>query len=308
MVLGKREKLLAVGAGAVVLILVGQGLWSALMSPVRHREDVIANRTQELEKRDRRWRNVRQAQMQMADWNRQALPSDVETARLLYENWLLELTDKAKFRKKKVESAEGRQKKGAYTSLPFTVRGQASLDDLTRFLYEFYSAGYLHQIRRLSVKPLEKSSDFELVVWIEALSLPTSDHEDKLAPRGTAKLAGGDLAAYQKAIVERNVFAPPKPVRPVIVEKKPEAGPPPFDHTKFVFVTGITAREGQALVWLKARTTDEKFMLAEGEQFKIGSNQMKIVRIGLRAVEIEIDGKRGVVPLGEPVQGSIPHL
>ena len=45
-----------------------------------------------------------------------------------------------------------------YSVLSFTIHGQGTLDELTRFLFEFYNAGYLHQIHYIDIKP---SGNFE---------------------------------------------------------------------------------------------------------------------------------------------------
>jgi Tfp pilus assembly protein PilO len=301
MVLAKREKILAAITGGLLLLAVG---WSALggfSGAVQERRAQIDALGKDVEKKAQRAAAIEALRKQATQWNRHALPSNVETARLLYQNWLLELVDRSKFKGKKVEAGAARPHRGAYTTLPFAVQGQANLEQLTQFLFEFYSAGHLHQIRRLTLKPQEKTSDLGVTLLIEAISLPGADRPDKLSTEPMKRLAAGDLAGYQRAIAGRDFFAayaPPRP--PVAAEKRPEPppSPPPFDHSKYIFVTAITEQDGKPQVWLKARTTDEKFTLREGEKFRVGAVEGKVVRIGQREVEIEIDGKARVVPLG----------
>ena len=47
-------------------------------------------------------------------------------------------------------------------------------------MYRFYSAGFLHQIRKLNVKPVPNSTDLQVNLIIEALSLPTAVAENEL--------------------------------------------------------------------------------------------------------------------------------
>ena len=303
MVLAKREKILAAITGGLLLLAVGWSAVGGFSSAVQERRARIEALGKDVDKKAKRAATIEALRKQATQWNRHALPSNVETARLLYQNWLLELVDRSKFKSKKVEAGEARPHRGAYTTLPFTVQGQANLEQLTQFLFEFYSAGHLHQIRRLTLKPQEKTSDLGVTVLIEALSLPGADRADKLSSEPMKRLAAADVASYQKAIAGRKCVAPSAPPRPpVLVETgpgpPPPPSPPPFDHSKYIFVTAITEQDGKPQVWLKARTTDEKFTLHEGEKFRVGSVEGKVVRIGQREVEIEIDGKPRVVPLG----------
>lgn len=306
MTLSKREKTLA---GTVAVIGVGLVLWlgfGLFSGPLDTLRTQITANSDKLNNLQDQVLRAKKAQDGMAQWNRQALPSDVARAGSLYQNWLLELAGKAGLRQKKVEPGEARSRTDAYRVLPFTVRGQASLDELVGFLYEFYSAGHLHQIRRLTVRPVEKSKDLDLVITIEALSLPSADRKDQLSKERSKRLALNSVDEYRKAIAARNVmsaYRPPPVVRPpapVAAEPKPE----PFDPSKFAYVTGIVQVNGEPQVWVKARTTDEKFQLRQGDKFQMGPFSATVARIDLRNVEIEIDGKRHSVPLGSSVRGG----
>lgn len=306
MTLTKREKLLASIVGVLVAGLV---LWlgfRVFSGPLVFLRAQIAAYNDKLNTFQDQVVRAKKAQDRMAQWNRQSLPSDPARAGALYQSWLLELAGKAGFRQKKVDPGETRSQTSAYRVLPFTVRGQASLDELVGFLYDFYSAGHLHQIRRITIRPVEKSKDLDLVIAIEALSLPTADRKDQLSQEKGQRLKLGSLAEYRKAIAVRNVLAPyrpPPPVRSaepsVVFEPKPE----PFDPSRFAYVTGIVEVNGEPQVWVKARTTDEKFQLRQGDKFQLGPFKAVVARIDSRHVELEVDGKRHTVPLGSSVRG-----
>ena len=72
-----------------------------------------------------------------------------------------------------VDPGKGRMHGKIYTAFPYTIRAKGDLRQLTRFLFDFHSAGHLHQIRWLSIKPREGSEKLDLVFTIEALSLPS---------------------------------------------------------------------------------------------------------------------------------------
>ena len=301
MTLSHRERILGGVVGALGVAAAGWLLFGAFSGPLDTRRDELASLTDKLGKKQEEVLAAKKAQDRLAQWNRQALPSDAARAGSLYQNWLLELAGKAGFRQKKVEPGEARARADSYTQLPFTVRGQATLDELVEFLFGFYSAGYLHQIRRITVKPSEKGKDLELVILIDALSLPTADRKDQLSKEKANRLALASLDDYRKAIGARNVLAPYQPPPP---SKKSDEKGPPFDPSKYAFVTAIVQVNGRPQVWVKARTTDEKFQLAQGEKLQIGPFQATIARINARDVEIEIDGKRHTIPLGGNVRGG----
>ncbi len=307
MTLSQREKLLASIVGVLVAGLalwLGFRLFSGPLVLVRAQVAAYQNKLDTLQDQVLR---AKKAQDRVAQWNRQALPSDAARAGALYQSWLLELAGKANFRQKKVDPGEVRNQSSAYRVLPFTVRGQATLEELIRFLFDFYSAGHLHQIRRITIRPVEKSKDLDVVLAIEALSLPTADRKDQLSQEKGQRLKLRDLAEYRKAIAERNVLAPyrpPPPVRPPeppIVANLPK--PEPFDPSRFAYVTGIVEVNGEPQVWVKARTTDENFQLRQGDKFQLGPFSAVVARIDSRNVEIEVDGKRHTVPLGSNIRG-----
>ncbi len=152
---------------------------------------------------------------QLADWQRRSLPSDRNFARSLYYAWLSDVCKKAKLQNPELHSEEGEGQLKAYSRIPITIVAHATLDEIVDFLYRFYSAGHLHQIRRLEIKPSSTANarDFELHVSVEALSLPDAKTKDKLSTEAGHSLQLTQEAAYREAIGERNFFAVYTPTR-----------------------------------------------------------------------------------------------
>ena len=170
--LNKREKILAAVAGVVVLLLAGYlllGVGGPSLGRLRADRDRLADETQ---KKRARIAAARRATADLAEWNRRSLPADPANARSLYQNWLRELADQAGLHQLSIESSEGQSQRNVYKFFSFTVRGRAGLGSLTQFLYEFYSVGHLHQIRRLDIKSIEGASDLDVTMTVEALSRP----------------------------------------------------------------------------------------------------------------------------------------
>ena len=92
--------------------------------------------------------------------------------------------------------------------ISFTLHAQAKLGELVQFMYEFYSAGFLHQIRKLDIKPNKNSRDLDVDLSIEALSLPTAASKTQLSKEAGHGLQLAKLADYRDPIVKRDFFAP----------------------------------------------------------------------------------------------------
>jgi hypothetical protein len=299
-------------AGAVVVYwLVGSSGGS--VSQLRQVRD---EKAQEVAKKQARLDAAERSKAKLAEWERRALPANTRDAGRLYQSWLTGLVGRIKLDDVRIEPREGRVRRGVYTALPFTVHGKATLDQLTRLLFEFYSAGYLHQIQQLTVTPLKDSGKLDVNMAIEAVSLPTATSTTGLPDQKPLRPLPGTLAEYQKTIVERNLFkpyTPPPPPTPPPQPRKidppkpppdppkppPDPPKPPIDHLQFAVVDAITEINGKREVWLWVRTTDEKFFLAEGDSFKVGQTPGKVLKIpDLDQVEIAVDGKKLVIPRG----------
>lgn len=316
MALSKREKTLALAscalAGAVVLVWLAGGTGGSVSELRRVRNE----KTEEVAKKQARLDAALKTKAKLAQWDRRALPANTRDAGRLYQSWLTGLVGRIKLDDVRIEPREGRVRRGVYTALPFAVHGKGTLDQLTRLLFEFYSAGYLHQIQQLTVTPLKDSNKLDMNIVIEAMSLPTATATTGLPEEKPLRPLAGTLAEYQKTIVERNLFkpytpppppAPPKPERKVEPPKPPPEPPKPppeppkpaIDHLQFAVIDAIIETNGKREVWLWVRTTDEKFFLAEGDTFKVGQMPAKVLKIpDLDQVEIAIDGKKMVIPRG----------
>lgn len=291
--LEKREKVLVAVTSLFLLAIVGRWLVVTWREPLNKLGAQQTNLRRDLDRKKKQIQKGQAAQARLDAWCRVSLPSDLETARSLYQNWLLTLATEAGFDGTKVEAGQGRQRGEVYHALRFSLQAQAPLDRLTRFLEWFYAAGHLHQIRSLSLVPMEKSDKLDVQLSIEALVLPEADRKDKLTGESSKRL-GASPDAY-RVIASRNLFAPYKPSPPPHIE----APPPPFDAAKFAFLTGIVAMDGRPEAWLLVRSTGKKLRLHEGDPFEIGDLRGKVVRIGSREVEVELSGQRWRLPLGD---------
>jgi hypothetical protein len=331
MTLNKREKVLAGVVGGLAALFVLYFMLQPILSMFLELQSSIDAKFEEVDKLKGQLAVSEKAREKLGVMRHRSLPADPQVGRTLYQDWLLELVhDRLQLHGTKVEPTEMHEHKwntaaktrpggGAgraaakdsandlYYVVPFVIRGQGTLDELTRFLFEFYNAGYLHQIRHIGIKPTGNSKDLELTITVEAVSLPDAELKDKLRPP-EGNLLAATLPDYQKAIVDRNIFAPyaphvvkpdpPHPVaRPTIVDK--------FDKSKYTYLTAIVAVDDTLGAWFFVRPTGTTLVLHEGEPIEVGTVKGTISRIDQGEVEIQdAGGNRRVLHIGVPLNAS----
>jgi hypothetical protein len=318
MALSKREKNLAITTGVLVLPFAIWLVMGALGGSTKLLRAQKANLVNEINKAKDVVRKGHEAQKQLDEWNQQALPQDVESAGSRYKIWLMELSESdqynARFQNTQVKPLKNQPIGEVGTYLSFNVSGVASLERLTRWLYGFYSADYLQQIKALTITPIEESKKLNLVIQIEALALKgATDLDGK--PRSDAlqdipedAIDEELLDKYCETIGQRAIFSrysPPPPERP---PEKPREEPsrPLFDHGKFTRITGITEVDGQPAVWIRLMTSGKDLRLFEGETFDVGPVKAKVVRIEIegRTVMSEVEGKQYMLALGDNMRDA----
>ncbi len=146
-----------------------------------------------------------------------ALPYDAALARSLYQKWLLDLVEKHQFNSTSVDAAQptsievrSRTKKGKRNRvgarIDYSVRGQASLAQLSAFLNDFRNTGYLHKIRSLSLNPIGNEGRLDANISIEVLSLEASPNKDQLNEFELVQTEADNSNGYSE-LIRRNLFA-----------------------------------------------------------------------------------------------------
>jgi hypothetical protein len=348
MAMNKREKLLAAVTGGLLLVVAVAAL--VMLGEPRSAADLrtqIDEKQQELSKLDAEISKCRTAAAKIEGWKKHALPWDTNTARNVYQEWLRQVCGRVHFDKnidpsapRPVYTAE-KDKKEVARVIPYKMTNEVTLDQLTQFLHEFYSAGYMHKITSLSVTPVVASEgekgartdknakvskeNLKLAVKIdiEALALKDADAADKskLKPERPPL---ENLDVYRKdpkGVVQRNLFAayvePPKPVvvrepprKPPEPPRKPPEPPKPPEYSHIAenaFVRAITSVNGRPQVWLAFPTVDQSSLfLSEGESFQVRSVRGKIVKINSRDVVLDLGRNRVRVDLDHTLSQGVP--
>ena len=301
--MNQREKILAAAVAFLVVLMVARMGWNKVDRLYDQRGQQLSSLKKTISDRQFEVERGKMAAERLNQWQRQSLPADPLLAQTLYQDWLRRQVDTVGFQNVEYRGQDStarsrRSQRYAYQQLSFTVAGRGSLEQLTQFLYEFYQADHLHQLRSLGIKPIEDSDKLDLTFKIEALILPGADRVDALSPGTSDRLAQDDLSSYREAIVSRNLFAryaPPSP--PTTASDSADAAPQ-------AIITGITRDENGWQAWVYIKATDKMLRLHPGDPFEIGGLSGTILRIGPREVVYETDGRRMLASEGASLRDA----
>jgi hypothetical protein len=297
MKLQRREKMLLGVMGGVVAMMVCYFLFVAGDS--RPVEQLVKDRDKikaEVAKKRNTQKEANDNIVQLEAWRRRAVPSE----QAIYNDWLRNLAAQFISKPFKLESQGSEQQHGGvYTKFSFKLSGHASVAKLTEFLYEFYKAGHLHQIKQMELKPAQNTREPELDValTVEALSLAGVERKELSTEPGPMVQQGKKMADYKQPVTKRDLFIP-------FVPRNSTSGP---DMAQFAFITGITEANGKKLVWLQDRMAGKMMKLAEGEKFQVGEYRGTVLTITPLSDEVvvDFDGKRRRIRDGENLRGGV---
>ncbi|NLY00454.1 MAG: hypothetical protein GXY83_30535 [Rhodopirellula sp.] len=250
--------------------------------PLQDRRNTIAGLESDIEKRESRLLRAREIGKQLTVLQARSLPSDVEIARSLYQGWLLELVNYVELSAPNVDSGNPLSRRGLFNVISFSVRGRGTLEQLTRFLYVFYRAGHLHQIRSLAITPLKGTDLLDLAISIEAIALPTADRKAKLTSLQSDRLAYDALDEYD-VIVRRDLFG---------------AGGA-SEATDFTYLTAVNYVNGEPEAWFDIRTDAKLLKLRRGDILQIGPFEGTIAEIADTDVVLQSGSERWLLGVGE---------
>jgi hypothetical protein len=291
MAMQPRERVLALGLGVTVGLIVlywGFGQYQSMFSK---REGTVANLEKQVSGKETKLLLIERAVRRRTALEKRSLPTNPVAAQSLYLNWLFGLVnEKLTLPSVTPRNVVGRPK--AFQPLAFEVKGQGDLATIVKVLHDFYAANHLHQVTMLNIKPQDKTDKLNLTMHIESIILPGTKRKDTLTIEPGDNLALASFDDYKKAIVERNLFAEYKPPQqPTVVVKATE---PTFDLAKLAFLTNVGhGVDKQPFAWITERNANRRTVLSEGSEFEIGGIKGKVKRIDIdnRTVELEIDGK-----------------
>ncbi|HEY3968600.1 MAG TPA: hypothetical protein VGM05_28890 [Planctomycetaceae bacterium] len=307
--MNQREKLLAGG------LLAAVGLWQGsvqfqnfVVAPVAERQTEIDSRRERISKKDIEVAKSQAAVRKYKEWKQRSLPPDPINAISLYQNWLVELANKAKLTEISViaKPSENKSKGDVYALVSADIKAQGKLSQVRDFLYEFRNSALLHRVTRLTLTSKQPTGDpaILLSMTVEGLSLKeatprsTLFSDPKLAelvkdPAAKPKDAYDVVA--KKSLFVRGYNGPPKSTgggtsRP--------AEPPDEDPRQFVRLTATFSNGGDFDATLYDPTTNKYTDLSAGSEFKVAGVEGKVVSVSNDSVVLEIKQEKFRLVIG----------
>ena len=196
--MNQREKTLAIIVGS----LLGLFLLSTTISKTKNQ---LTTRLEKIKSLDKVLKTKKEARKQL-NKNRlvleklkeQSLCLDPGMAQSQYKSWLFNTVKEVVAFSDPVVTSGAMQKNGdIYLQHSFKVTGKGDLAQLTKFLFTFYEANYLHRIRQLSITPLPREKNrLSFVFAIDAASLQDVAAEKQLSTTKADALANKDINYY----------------------------------------------------------------------------------------------------------------
>ncbi|MGL4464852.1 MAG: hypothetical protein ACRC1K_22080, partial [Planctomycetia bacterium] len=263
--MNQREKVL----GAVVVLIVGAYFAPKLFdgwlaAPLRAKDAELADLEKQVKNKLLERETTRDAEFDLGAWTAAALPGETNVAQTLYEEYLHQLLTTAKIEKPTVTPSAVQTKADHLVRLPFAVRMHCSLDQLADFLHRFYGTKLLHQVRRLSLKPIAPdgkttpSDRFDVQLTVEAVSLADATAKDRLpAP---SKGPSAPMPPEFTLFADKNVFRPTQ-----LAPKGTDVAPAGATDRSQVVLTGSMVVDGAGKLWFTNRKTNTRLYVSVGE-------------------------------------------
>ncbi len=286
----RRKQLLL--AGLVLLAVFYAGDWvltNWIEKPKeQRRKQIIAIQAQIKEYNQKYIARAQQDAQWLRYWYSQSLPANPAVAQSLYRAWLLEVGQYVGIAGRNVNAAEP-VRRGAFLSMSFSMRGRGTLEQLTRFLYEFYSAGHLHKITTISLAPVGQGV-LDLSLGIETLIIPQAGRTE-LGTGRAYRLTSLSLDDYG-AISRRNLFS--------------VGGGGSVDPAGHTYLTAVNYVNNQPQAWFTLRTTGAVMKLRpDDELVQTGDSVRKLCQVE-NLEGIFFDGNRSEIgSIGEIESGSV---
>jgi hypothetical protein len=312
--LDKRQKLLLGLFAGVVLLWQGSGIfWNILFGALNDRNNQIAVLDAKLKEKGAAKFNLDFTERRMRSWERRSLPPSPVVASTMYHFWILDLASKHKLERltvtpKKIGTGST---SAVFTRIPVTVTAECKMDQLCKFLYDFYRTDLMHKVTHLGVESLDSKADPTLKVSLdlEGLALTSTksrntlfaDKQDKAISDAMSKKSLDDY----KLLTDKNRFVrgyngPPKPAEP------PAPPPTPFDsapYTKLVGVVEDGRKPPEAMLY--DASTNQSTIVTVGKEFEIAGVKGQVLEIGARFMKLKVKDKDWRLELGENLKQMV---
>lgn len=192
--------------GFILIAGIGFFGYQFFLSPMRQRDQQIADATREVEEREMKKAAILAQRPKLDKMRKISLPANIDQARREYGEEIEKTLRASGFdagsfsvlpkQPETRTSPTFANKKAIYTKLPFTVTARGDLASIVDWLERFYKLRLLHQIRNLTITvPISADpnsrrgqNDLDMSMTLEALILDNAEQRKTLAPEQAVDL------------------------------------------------------------------------------------------------------------------------
>ncbi len=297
--MNQREKLLVGAVGLLVILWGGTIGWGRYQAARMGNQNQQSSAEQQLSQARAASARGLRAQDMLRGWQRQSLPTNLDIAKSLYQDWLRQQLVEAGLTVRDLTESTSRSAQKHFSQVTFVVNAQGTLAELTDFLYRFYQSNHLHRISAATLTPTITRRALTVSLTIDALSLSECPRSDQLA-EGSSDLFSESLEEIRQEIVSRNVFVAygiDKPSEQQVAESPDEAA-----QAK---ITGMTRGEGGWQMTIRMGDSGRVRYFRQGDSIEIGRFSGEIVELDGRRAVVSRDDRRVQILLGQNLEQAV---
>lgn len=231
-----------------------------------------------------------------------SFPLNPASARTEYQLWLTQLAEFCEMDQPLVRIGQYQRGAGIASHL-FQLRAECTLEELYRFLYEFFWTSYLHRIDSMDIQTIEGSERLDVSLVLEGLTMAKLDrnaaypqaNQLPLSWTWERRLASGPFAAYSD-FAKTDLF---RYARPGV------------DDANFTVLTGLptvidTAGVSVTQTRWKIESQGRTVTVGIGQRLSVGSFDGVVEAVdGDMAILRQSNGLRWILLLGEKLSDAL---
>lgn len=310
--MSNRERILAAGVALLVgLIGVRWFVDRVIQEPLRLKDAELATLSEQVMKKQQELQEAQDAEFDIRDWQSRALPADMSLAQPLYLDFLQDSLALAGIHRPQLLPVSVERRANHYSVLRCPINVKCTLDELTRFMNEFYATDLLHNFRNISIKPSPDHKgvveEFDVAMTVEAVSLHDAVADDSLPGVDEFQQEPKPLAEELTLFASKNLFQPTelkKPAPPIVARARP---PAPEPDERGDYYINATLRHGSVgTVTFFNKKTKKELELHEGDKIEIsGLKNAKVVEVSPPKVLLQVDGSLALGVLGGDLKSLV---